>query len=72
MKFNLYEEEKTTQTRAKKRVIKSSFKALKYEASSMHADIKNKAQSSDFYIGVFDSAKNKCYALPVDAAYQMG
>ena len=37
----------------------------------MHADIRQKSQTSDYYIGVFDSAQNKCYALPVDAAYQM-
>ena len=55
----------------KKRVLKSAYKALKYEASSLNADIKEKAQACDYYIGVFDSTKNKCYALPVDAAYQM-
>ena len=38
----------------------------------MHADVKAKTQTSDFYIGVYDSAKNKCYALPIETAYQMG
>ena len=77
MKFNLYQENRgegkaaANQVRVKKRVLKSAYKALKYEASSLHADIKQKSQTSDYYIGVFDSAKNKCYALPVDAAYQM-
>ena len=74
MKFNLYEEDKQTQSqsmRVRKRVLKSAYKTLKYEASSLHADIKQRTQTSDYYIGVFDSAKNKCYALPIDAAYQM-
>ena len=57
--------------RVRKRVLKSAYKTLKYEASSLHADIKQRTQTSDYYIGVFDSAKNKCYALPIDAAYQM-
>lgn len=76
MKFNLYQEVRdpsktTAQQRVKKRVLKSAYKALKYESSSMQADIKDKAQASDYYIGVYDSVKNKCYALPIDAAYQM-
>ena len=79
MRFNLYEEQKpeaatttTTAVRVKKRVLKSAYKNLKYEASNMHADVKAKTQTSDFYIGVYDSAKNKCYALPIETAYQMG
>ena len=77
MKFNLYEEQKpetaatSTSVRIKKRVLKSAYKNLKYEASNMHADVKAKTQTSDFYIGVYDSAKNKCYALPIETAYQM-
>ena len=74
MKFNLYQECKDgqqTATRAKKRVLKSAYKALKYEASNLGADIKQKNQGSDYYIGVLDTAKNKCYAMPVEAAYQM-
>ena len=59
------------QQRVKKRVLKSAYKALKYEGSSLHADVKAKSQTSDYYIGVYDSVKNKCYALPIDAAYQM-
>lgn len=71
MKFNIYEESKPAGSRLRKRVLKSAHKALKYEASSQHLDIKQKAQSSDYYIGVYDESKNKCYAIPVDAAYQM-
>ena len=71
MKFNMYEEEKPAGNRIRKRVLKSAFKTLKYEANSQHPDIKAKSQTSDYYIGVFDAAKNKCYAIPVDAAYQM-
>ena len=71
MKFNMYAEKNRdgAPKKIKKRVLKSAFKALKYEASSLNADIKEKAQACDYYIGVFDSVKNKCYALPVDAAY---
>ena len=73
MKFNMYQEKNRdgAPKKIKKRVLKSAYKALKYEASSLNADIKEKAQACDYYIGVFDSAKNKCYALPVDSAYQM-
>lgn len=73
MKFNLYEELKqsTAAPRLRKRVLKSAYKALKYEASSLNADIKPKSQTSDYYIGVMDTTKNKCYALPIEAAYQM-
>ncbi len=71
MKFNLYEEQRPGQekSRAKKRVLKSAYKALKYEAASTQADIKGKSQGSDYYLGVYDSVKNKCYALPIDTAY---
>ena len=72
MKFNLYQECKDgqqTATRAKKRVLKSAYKALKYEASNLGADIKQKNQGSNYYIGVLDTTKNKCYAMPVEAAY---
>ena len=73
MKFNLYEEQRqgaASGTRLRKRVLKSQYKqVLKYEASSLHADIRPKNQTSDYYLGVFDTTKNKCYALPIDAAY---
>jgi len=44
MKFNLYEEQKPDQPqgRVKKRVLKSAYKALKYEAMSTQADSKAK------------------------------
>ena len=73
MKFNMYQEmqREGSPKRIKKRVLKSAYKALKYEASSLNADIKVKAQACDYYMGVFDSVKNKCYAMPVDSAYQM-
>lgn len=56
MKFNLYEQDK--QTSVKKRVLKSTYKNLKYEANSFSADCKPKTQGSDYYIGVFDSKKD--------------
>ena len=65
------QKEATAPKRIRKRVLKSAYKALRYEASSLGADCKEKAQACDYYVGVFDTTKNKCYALPVDAAYQM-
>lgn len=45
MKFNMYQEKNRdgAPKKIKKRVLKSSYKALKYEASSLNADIKEKA-----------------------------
>ena len=69
MKFNLYEQNK--QSSVKKRILKGQHKNLKYEASSFSADCKPKTQGSDYYVGVFDTKKDKCYLVPVQAAYQM-
>ena len=77
MSFNLYEQARpgdngTSPAKAvRKRVLKSAYKAVRYQASSMNADCKARSQTSDYYIGVFDAEKNKCYAVPVDTAYQL-
>ena len=69
MKFDIYEQQK--QTNVKKRILKSKFKNIKYESSSFNSDCRAKQQGSDYYVGVYDSKKDKCYLVPVGVAYQM-
>jgi len=70
--FTIYEQQGATdEAKAKKRILKSQSKDLKYISSSVAADSKQKNQASDYYIGVFEQGKNKCYLLPAGAAYQM-
>ena len=35
------------------------------------ADARSKQQGSDYYIGVYDTSKDKCYLVPVHSALQM-
>ena len=67
MAFNLFEQPSGT----KKRILKSQSKSLKFTSSSFAPDTKSKNQGSDYYVGVFDPAKNKCYLLQASTAYQM-
>ena len=53
----------------KKRVLKSQYKNVKYEANSFSADCKAKSQGSDYYVGVYDPSRNKCYLVPIKEAY---
>ena len=69
MKFDIYEKNK--QTGIKKRILKSKYKNVKYESSSFNSDCRAKQQGSDYYVGVYDSKKDKCYLVPVSVAYQM-
>ena len=55
----------------KKRILKSNYKSIKYLATSFNQESKQKSQGSDYYIGVYEPSKNKCYLLPVSATYQM-
>lgn len=66
MQFSLYEH--ATQ---KKRVLKSQSKQVKYTSTSFSADTKPKSQGSDYYIGVYEQNKDKCYLLAVPTAFQM-
>jgi len=52
-------------------MIKAQNKTVKYAAWSDTVESKPKSQASDYYIGVFDEEKDKCYLVPVSAAYQM-
>ncbi|MFN9905863.1 MAG: hypothetical protein ACK56F_07020 [bacterium] len=62
MAFNIYEKADAT---AKKRLLKSHLKSLKYSSTSYTQDTKAKAQASDYYVGVYEPGKDKCYLLPV-------
>lgn len=68
MAFNIYEKQ---DAQNKKRLLKSQSKSLKYTSTSFNQDTKAKAQGSDYYIGVYEPSKDKCYLLPVATAFQM-
>lgn len=68
MAFNIYEK---TDAHNKKRLLKSQSKSLKYTSTSFNQDTKTKAQASDYYVGVYEAGKDKCYLLPVATAFQM-
>ena len=76
MKFDLYEQrgvkEADTNTPFRKRILKAHFKGIRYQASNYLNESRVKTQTSDYYVGVFDSKHDKCYLVPVTAAYQMG
>ena len=82
MKYDLYEQRTITReplpdsnfpaSISRKRILKASFKGIKYQACSFLNESRAKTQSSDYYVGVYDEKKDKCYLLPVGAAYQMG
>lgn len=77
MKFDLYEQRTIAKdgdselppTIVRKRLLKAHFKGIKYQASSFLNESRAKTQSSDYYVGVFDEKNDKCYLLPVGAAY---
>jgi hypothetical protein len=69
MKFNIFEKSDQAVGGGKKRLLKSSHKTLKYQSTNFNPDSKAKNQSSDYYVGIYDEAKDKCYLLPVSAAY---
>lgn len=80
MKFDLYEQRTVTKepqpdsdfpvnTIVHKRILKAHYKGIKYHASSFLNESRAKTQSSDYYVGVFDEKSDKCYLLPVGAAY---
>ena len=68
MRFDIYEQENSKQ---KKRILKSAHKSLKFSATSNHADTRPKGQGSDYYVGIYDSTKDRCYLMPVSATYQL-
>lgn len=68
MSFNIYEQASGTQ---KKRLLKSQSKSLKFTSTSFNLDTKAKSQGSDYMIGVYEPGKDKCYLIPVSAAYQI-
>ena len=54
---------------SQRRVIKSAYKKIKYEAVSYGSDVKQRNQNSDYYVGIFDPDKNQMIALPVSTCY---
>ncbi len=66
MAFNIYEQSTATQ---KKRLLKSASKTINYTSTSFNPDTKSKSQGSDYYIGIYEPSKDKCYMLPVPTAY---
>jgi A49-like RNA polymerase I associated factor len=68
MNFNIFEQNSAG---PKKRLLKSQYKGIKYVSTSFNQDTKLKSQGSDYFIGVYEPSKNKCYLLPLSAAYQM-
>lgn len=77
MKFDLYEQRSSNKDGkadieplvTRKRILKAQFKGIKYQANSYMSDSRVKTQSSDYYLGVWDRKHDKCYLLPVSAAY---
>ena len=78
MKFDLYEQRTISREPqldsnfpaiTRKRILKASYKGIKYQASSFHNESRAKTQSSDYYVGVYDEKIDKCYLLPIGAAY---
>lgn len=79
MNFDIYEQRAANKdgvqpdaVPVRKRILKAQYKSVKFQANSYLSESRSKTQSSDYYVGVWDSKHDKCYLVPVTAAYQMG
>ena len=53
-----------------RRVLKASYKGVKYEAKTDNLEVAEGNQASDYYVALYDQAKDVAHMIKVDQCYQ--